>query len=484
MNSFHAAGVVDVDGRPAGNVVVTFDAVEPKRAVVGRRPPVPPAVRTDKLGRFAQDGFANGTAYTVTATAPGVSFEAQRFDAEHSALRLHGTTSTFSASGVVRVAQLIAGTGKPPGVDGVTITFVRTAGRADRPVPAGVVTGADGTWRQDGFQVGVSFDAVPAKPGFAFAPAAVAVDARASSELTASSSVFTVSGRVTTLGAAVEAGVTITFARTSGSGAVPGPVTTDGTGSFSQGGFDRATHYRVTPTKPGITFDPASRDVAFAANSLPILGASFVRRTNLAVDGQVLTTGGAGLLGAMITFTRTAGTGAVPRPVVTGSNGEFHAAGLDTGSTYLVAGTGAGFVVRPTELRATGAGTTTVHLTAAPAYTVTGRVLELAGPVVTFAPDLLDDLPGVPGAVLDFHRDDGRGAPAAVATAADGSFRQSGFEVGARYVVDAHATGFVGTQLVNPLPFSSGSIVDGSSRPFSSDEPTQLDNVTLLLQRA
>ncbi len=75
MNSFHAAGVVDVDGRPAGNVVVTFDAVEPKRVVVGRRPPVPPAVRTDKLGRFAQDGFANGTAYTVTATAPGVSFD-------------------------------------------------------------------------------------------------------------------------------------------------------------------------------------------------------------------------------------------------------------------------------------------------------------------------------------------------------------------------------------------------------------------------
>ncbi len=71
-----------------------------------------------------------------------------------------------------------------------------------------------------------------------------------------------------------------------------------------------------------------------------------------------------------------------------------------------------------------------------------------------------------------------------MATAADGSFRQSGFEVGAHYVVDAHATGFVGTELVNPLPFSSGSIVDGSSRPFNSDEPTQLDNVTLLLQRA
>ena len=305
---FEAEGVVTVDGRGAGNVTVSFALAGRKRLPIGRDIPAP--VRTDKLGRFSQGGFDDGLTYVAAASAAGVTFRPTRvsFDAQRPRVALTGTAATFDAAGVVRQPPGLLERGKPPGIGGVQITFVRTAGRLDRPVPSPVTTAVDGRWRQVGFQRDGVYLAVPAKAGLAFSPPSVNVRPGATVEVSGSSSVFSVGGRVTTAGGAVESDVTVRFTRTSGTGPVPAAVTTDGAGAFAQSGFDRASRYRVTPSKRGQVFEPPSRDVAFAANALPVRRADFERRTNLVVTGQVLTTAGAGLLSTVVTFTRVGGT--------------------------------------------------------------------------------------------------------------------------------------------------------------------------------
>jgi hypothetical protein len=277
---------------------------------------------------------------------------------------------------------------------------------------------------------------------------------------------------------------------------VPAATATDGAGAYSVTGLDRASGYRITPLKPGATFDPPSRDVSFAANSFPVVVASFTRRTNLVVSGQVLTTGGAGLVGAVITFTRKAGTGAVPLPVTTTSNGEYHAAGLDAGTTYVVTAARDQFSSAPTELRAASPGTATLNLTAFPTYEVSGRVLDLE--LADADLQSLTDLPGVPGAIVSFHPSDPAGsAPPTVVCAADGTFRQRGFEVGPTFVARASAAGFEAPQLIDIVgnigaalagafggpPSSSSPPADLSTATFRNDHQTALENVFFYLQR-
>ena len=60
------------------------------------------------------------------------------------------------------------------------------------------------------------------------------------------------------------AGVTITFTRVSGAGAVPSPVQTGADGKFSQSGFEEGTIYRVTPTGLENTYSPTHQDVSNA----------------------------------------------------------------------------------------------------------------------------------------------------------------------------------------------------------------------------
>jgi hypothetical protein len=498
MAAFQVSGVVTVQGRPAANVVVSF-AVATKLAPTVRRQ-APAAVRTDKLGRFVQSGFSAGVSYVAAASSVGVTFAPAQMavDAAHATARFEGTVATFAATGVVRVAAVIHGTGKPPGIPGVQISFMRTSGRLDLPVPTPVVTDATGVWHQHGFQVGASYNAAASKLGLGFSPTVAEVRADVSSEFTGSSSTFGASGRITTLGAAPDPLVTIQVTRISGNGAVPAATATDGAGAYSVTGLDRGSRYRITPLKPGATFDPPSHDVAFAPNSFPVVLASFTRVTNLVVTGQVLTTGGAGLVGAVITFIRTVGTGAIPRPVLTTSNGEYRAAGLDAGTTYVVTAARDDFSSAPTQLRATRSGTTTLNLTAFPVYEVSGKVVDLE-PTDT-DPQSLTDQPGVPGAIVSFHPSDPAGsAPPAVVSAADGTFHQRGFEVGPTFVAQAFAAGFGASQLGDILsvlgnlggfiggPFggsaSASPPLDLSQATFHNDHQAPLDNVFFFLQR-
>ena len=484
MALFQVSGSVTIGGRAANNVAVAF-------AVAGRRKPlgrgIPPAVRTDKRGRFVQDGFVETATYVASASAQGVSFKPPTvtFDAQNRQIRFRGTTETFMATGVVRMPPSLLQRGKPPGIPDVEITFLRVAGRADVPVPAPVTSAADGSWQQRGFQVNSMYTAVASKPGLGFSPYSVTVRPNVSSEFVGTSNVFSVVGRIETAGGAAEPGATIRFDRITGSGAVPASVTTDGAGTFVQAGFDRGSRFRVTPGKRGVVFEPSNREVAFASGALPTVVANFQRRTNLVVVGQVLTVAGAGLLSTVITFTRVRGNGAVPLPVTTTSNGEYRAAGLDSGTTYAVTGTRDGFGIEPAELRASSGGTVTLNLTAFPAFEVTGAVRNTGSPVVDLLSleDIISGAGPVAGAVVSFERRDaGPAPPGAVITDADGTFHQRGFEVGGSFVARASAPGFVGAITFSLLGLFGGETGDGSSLAFEHDRADVLEGLVLLLQ--
>ena len=487
MALFQVSGTVTVGGRPANNVAVSFGVAGRRKLPRARGVPAP--VRTDKRGRFVQDGFLDTLTYAASATAPGISFQPPKatFDAQNRQLRFRGTTETFTATGVVRMPPALLQRGKPPGIPGVEITFVRVAGRTDLPVPAPVTTAADGTWQQRGFPLNSMYTAVASKSGLGFSPPSVTVRPDVSSEFVGTSNVFSVVGRIETAGGAAEPGVTVRFDRIAGAGAVPAASTTDGAGTFVQTGFDRASRFRVTPQKRGVVFDPTNRDVAYTRGAFPTVFANFERRTNLVVIGQVLTTGGAGLLSTVITFTRLSGSGAVPLPVTTMSNGEYRAEGLDSGTTYRVTGTRDGFGIEPEELRASSGGTTTLNLTAFPAFEVTGTVLNPGGPVFDLLAlqDVIADSAAVSGAAVSFERRDaGPAAPSAVVTRADGTFRQRGFEVGGSFVARVSAPGFVGAITISLFGAFGGASGDGSSVAFEHGRADVLEGLILLLQPA
>lgn len=78
---------------------------------------------------------------------------------------------------------------------------------------------------------------------------------------------FNVSGDVTASGAALS-GVTMTFTRISGTGAIPAAVQTESSGFWTQTGFKAGTTYRATPSKTGCRFTPAYLDFTSSNTTL------------------------------------------------------------------------------------------------------------------------------------------------------------------------------------------------------------------------
>ena len=114
-------------------------------------------------------------------------------------------------------------------------------------------------------------------------------------------------------------------------------------------------------------------------------------------------------------------------------------------------------------------------------------VLDTGGPIPDFAAfqELLTNAPPVAGAVVSFsRRDSGPGAPSAVVTAADGSFRQEGFEIDGSFVAHATRPGFIGATVIGLSAIFGGPTNDGASMSFSYDRAGRLDGVVLLMQRA
>src|SRR4029453_19054329 len=113
---------------------------------------------------------------------------------------------------------------------------------------------------------------IPVGAGFVSLPAAGTFVIEVSSTDTGSyaltlagpGTTYSVSGHVTS-GSSGLAGVTMTFSVVAGTGALPGAVTTDSTGGWSQTGFEPGTVYRVTPSKAGYLFTPGFVDFNGAA---------------------------------------------------------------------------------------------------------------------------------------------------------------------------------------------------------------------------
>jgi predicted extracellular nuclease len=84
---------------------------------------------------------------------------------------------------------------------------------------------------------------------------------------------FAASGTVTRQpGGSGQPDVRLAFTRISGTGAIPAPVTTDGSGNWSQTGFENGSSYTVTPTGKRFTFSPASLNFSAASSSLNFSG--------------------------------------------------------------------------------------------------------------------------------------------------------------------------------------------------------------------
>ena len=362
-----------------------------------------------------------------------------------------GTVATFAATGVVRARVDQWGRASHPASPGVQISFTRVAGRPDLPVPAPVVTDANRGWQQHGFQAGGAYSATASKTGFGFAPTSVTVRADVSSEFTGGSSTSGASGRIVTLGGAPDPAVTIHVDRSGrqrpDAGREPPPTAQAPTPSPDSIGPATTGSRRSNPVRPSIR--PVATSCSPRTRSLSSL-ASFTRTTNPTVSGQVLTTGGAGLVGAVITFTRTLGAGAVPLPVTTTSNGEYHAAGLDTDTTYIVTATRDDYSSAPTPA----ARHHTRHDHAQPHRFPDLRDLRQSARRRTrrCRPAEIADMPGIPGEIVSFHPSDVV-RPLARPSSAElmAPFHQRGFEVGSTFVAQAFAAGYVASQLSDIL---------------------------------
>ncbi|HYP26530.1 MAG TPA: BACON domain-containing carbohydrate-binding protein [Blastocatellia bacterium] len=92
---------------------------------------------------------------------------------------------------------------------------------------------------------------------------------------------FAVSGRTATASGLGIPGVTITFTRVIGTGAIPPPVQTNASGNWSQTGFEAGTTYRATPSKRRFAFTPPSADFAGASTIINFRGARNVDTTGV-----------------------------------------------------------------------------------------------------------------------------------------------------------------------------------------------------------
>jgi hypothetical protein len=62
------------------------------------------------------------------------------------------------------------------------------------------------------------------------------------------------------------------FGRVSGTGTIPGSVSTDAIGTWSQTGFVSGTTYEVTPSKSGYSFSPKNLTFSDGSASLNFTG--------------------------------------------------------------------------------------------------------------------------------------------------------------------------------------------------------------------
>ena len=243
-------------GQALPNVIVSFERMVGNGAL-----PVP--VLTDASGRWQQAGFEVGTQYRAMAAQTGAFFlpPTRTFSAVTSELHFVGDTlRPFRAGGYVVGAQ-------GQRIANAKIIFELRSGIG--PIPAPVLTDANGHWEQSGFQRDALYGASANLTGYVFTPALMTFTAEINN-LNCSAYVdpFTLGGVVLTAQGAALPNVLLTFTRVTGTGAVPASVLTDARGRWQQTGFRAGTTYRVTPSKANTQFDRTFSDATGPLNDL------------------------------------------------------------------------------------------------------------------------------------------------------------------------------------------------------------------------
>ena len=490
-SGFSVSGNVSASGVGLVGVTLTFTRVGGGAA--------PASVQTDGAGNWSQTGFTPGS-YTVSAARNGFAFSpsSRPFDGPRTDLSFAGTPADVDCRGTtITLGQTVTGaltTGDCPSL--------RPGAFADRYTFTGSVaqqisiamnsTGFDTflflIGPGGGAPIAVNDDSggtansrIPITSGLLTLPAAGVYTIEATSfapgatgsytiVLTSPATAgFSVAGRVTTTVFGTPRGlpgVTMTFARESGTGTVPLPVRTDAAGNWSQSGFLAGT-YRVTPSLTSYTYAPvlrtfsnASATLDFAATAVPcvptpiLVGqtvAGSLGATDCASDSAQRVGAFAdqytfqGVAGQQIaismsstafdTFLFIGGSYTIP-----GGGGGFLAAiNDDSGGTlnsripansgFLTLPGNGTFVIEATSFASGATGAYTLSVASPDGFSVSGRVTS--GGV------------GVPGVAMGFTSVAGTApVPGAVKTDANGHWTQGGFRSDTTYRVVPVRPGF------------------------------------------
>ena len=192
---------------------------------------------------------------------------------------------------------------------------------------------------------------------------------------------FSVSGRVADAQGAGLAGVAVEAVAQGLGGIPPRIVFTDAAGNYSVSGLIGGM-YRITPSKPGVEFNPPTTVITIADNG--VIGVNFqavaggpVPVPTFTVSGTVAMLDGQGLSGVAVTLSGTASAQAT-----TDANGAFSFPGLANG-IYTMTPVRAGFTFAPASLPVTvvDLDQTGAHFTAtsvdgpAAGFTISGEVV-------------------------------------------------------------------------------------------------------------
>ncbi len=274
--------------------------------------------------------------------------------------------SSYSFSGVVQTSM-------GDGVAGVTVVFSLVGGQGDLPGP--VTTDGAGRFSQSGFSEGAEYSAEPRKAGWLFGPPRIEFSAGTENAIFIGRPPFSIFGRVTDGRGVGVPGVTLTFSLLSRAGAVPGAVTTNANGEFSQEGFTNGAEYRVTPEKDDLRFSPVGRDFSVETASSAL---TFVLAAPYTLSGRVVDTAGKGVAGVEVSFLCMTGDGELPAAVFSDEVGFWTQSGFSYGFGYVVSAKKAGYAFDPSYREASGAADD-LDFTAAPPYSVSGRVADKLG---------------------------------------------------------------------------------------------------------
>ncbi|HYO63888.1 MAG TPA: carboxypeptidase regulatory-like domain-containing protein [Pyrinomonadaceae bacterium] len=210
--------------------------------------------------------------------------------ADQTALNFVGTPTNYTLSG--RVADA----GSNP-VAGVTVAL---SGTASSVTSAEATTNASGDFSFS-LPAGGNYTVTPAKQDYTFNPASksyTTLSANKSDANFTGTLAYTIGGVITDLNSAPVSGVAVTL-----SGAAGGTRTTDGDGRYSFAGLAPGGTYTVTPSKSGLTFDPANR--TYGTLSASVAAADFRAVSTEPTDLQITKTASADTVqaGAEVTYT-------------------------------------------------------------------------------------------------------------------------------------------------------------------------------------